>query len=319
MISSDITFVVQGPVRNETKECLVSIRRFFPESTIVFSTWSDSDLTGLIFDQIVLSKDPGAFDIKLNNSVVAKENTNRQIISTIGGLNLVKTIYTVKMRSDNVLTSKNFMKLYEESKEFKREDEYSLMKERVLVSSINTIDPTEFLGYVYQVSDWFFFGLTEDVKKYWEQDCLKNIEYLTNQDEVECSLYRGGFNFGRFSAEQHIFLGFLKKYRSVSCNHYRDHSNNNVTQTLKYIINNFYVASPDSIGFEFPKYSRFVRLNLTSIQDFKNYIGFWSTVITERRWVIIYKVMSEEKLSLGDKSYMFLKRIVAKLLKMKNY
>ena len=36
---ADITFVVQGAVGDTTKQCLNSIRRYFPVSKIILSTW----------------------------------------------------------------------------------------------------------------------------------------------------------------------------------------------------------------------------------------------------------------------------------------
>ncbi len=51
-----ITFVVQGPVQASasrqqiagiTEQCLNSIRRFFPKSTIILSTWKGQPLDGL--------------------------------------------------------------------------------------------------------------------------------------------------------------------------------------------------------------------------------------------------------------------------------
>lgn len=52
-----ITFVVQGPVQASasrqqiagiTEQCLNSIRRFFPKSTIILSTWKGQPLDGSI-------------------------------------------------------------------------------------------------------------------------------------------------------------------------------------------------------------------------------------------------------------------------------
>ncbi|HDK8381924.1 TPA: wavE lipopolysaccharide synthesis family protein, partial [Escherichia coli] len=43
MKSENITFVVQGPVRNETKDTLESIRLNFKEAKIILSTWEGSN------------------------------------------------------------------------------------------------------------------------------------------------------------------------------------------------------------------------------------------------------------------------------------
>ena len=59
----DITFVVQGPVSTgefSTKESLQSIREYFPSSQIILSTWEGSNIDNLPFDEVLLSKAPGA-------------------------------------------------------------------------------------------------------------------------------------------------------------------------------------------------------------------------------------------------------------------
>ena len=314
-----ITFVVQGPIRSETPDCLLSIRRHFPEAKIIFSTWAGSDVSNLDCDEVVFSEDPGSFDIVLDGVVVAKENTNRQLLTTRAGLEKVVTPFCVKLRSDNTIKHRGCVDLYHKAQHFCRDPSYSITSSRIVVSSVNTIDPTIFLGYVYQLSDWFFFGKTEDLKKYWMQDLLVDDEFLTNQNAVETDLYRGGFNFGRFSAEQLLFIGFLKKYSPVSCGYYRDHSNDNVNETIKFIVNNFYTVEPSKIGLDFDKYSRFVKLNINSWVDVKSYLGFWSTTITEQRWRTLQKLAFDENLSFSESIYVKIKRCVSELLKLKSY
>ncbi|AVX00191.1 WavE lipopolysaccharide synthesis family protein [Vibrio vulnificus] len=320
MISDDkITFVVQGPVRSETKSCLSSVRAFFPESKIILSTWENEHFETLDFDELVISKDPGSMDIRVGSAVVAKENTNRQILSTISGLAKVKTDFCVKLRSDNVITSKDFIKLFFEAKNYNRNKCQSYFNNRVVVSSVNTIDPRSFIGFVYQVSDWFFFGETKDIIKFWDQSLVDNSDYYTNQSLLNYNKYRNGFNFGRFTAEQNITMGFLKKHQNLVCEFYRDHSNNNIDKTIEVILSNFYCAEPKKIGIDFVKYSRFVRFNPLSYGDIKSYLGFWSTTITERLWIIYYKEFQNARISFSDKLYLAFKRLIAFLLKIKSY
>ncbi|MBY5947412.1 WavE lipopolysaccharide synthesis family protein [Photobacterium rosenbergii] len=315
----DITFVVQGPVRPETDHCLNSIRKYFPKSKIILSTWENELIDNLIFDELIMSKDPGSMDITIHNEIVAKENTNRQIISTLSGLNKVKSEYCVKLRSDNIITSKNFLSLFFEAQNYSRDAKYSFLENRVLVSSVNTVDPRSFIGFVYQVSDWFFFGKTRDVLNFWQQDIIENSEYYTNQSLVNYDKYRNGFNFGRFSAEQNITLGFLKKHYDFDCEHYRDHKKNNIDNTIKIILANFYCVEPKEIGFDFEKYSRFVKFNIRSFNDIKSYMGFWSTTITKKLWIIYYKELRNERKSFLEFLYVMSKRFVAHLLKIKSY
>lgn len=101
----EITFVVQGPVQifdgrdqpeNATELCISSIRKYFPDSTILLSTWHEQDLSGLDFDELVENEDPGPLDYG-----PIRGNINRQIVSTRNGLQNVKTKWAAKIRSDH--------------------------------------------------------------------------------------------------------------------------------------------------------------------------------------------------------------------------
>ena len=60
--SKDISVVIQGAIDPiETKKCISSIKQYLPGAEIILSTWENSNLEGLEYDHLVLSKDPGAF------------------------------------------------------------------------------------------------------------------------------------------------------------------------------------------------------------------------------------------------------------------
>ncbi len=99
--TKEITFVVQGPVEKKaTSLCLQSIRNSFPNSRIVLSTWAGSHTDGLEYDSVVYSEDHGAAVCDLNN---VNCNINRQILSSKAGLEIVKTKYVAKVRSDLII------------------------------------------------------------------------------------------------------------------------------------------------------------------------------------------------------------------------
>jgi len=63
----EISFVVQGLVTKDINLCLSSIRRYFPNSEIILSTWKNID-TKYFFDcdALILNEDPGTYRA-LNN------------------------------------------------------------------------------------------------------------------------------------------------------------------------------------------------------------------------------------------------------------
>ena len=60
--SRDISIVVQGAVSPRlTSQSLKQLRKLFPESEIILSTWEDSDTKNLNYDILVLNVDPGGY------------------------------------------------------------------------------------------------------------------------------------------------------------------------------------------------------------------------------------------------------------------
>ncbi|EHL4955440.1 wavE lipopolysaccharide synthesis family protein, partial [Escherichia coli] len=283
MKSENITFVVQGPVRNETKDTLESIRLNFKEAKIILSTWEGSNVKGLSFDDIVFSNDPGPLNIKRGTKIVAQENTNRQIISTYQGLIKVRTPYAVKLRTDTPLRNDNIIKNYIKAQAYGRDYNFSYLEERILVSSINTIDPKSYIQFPYHISDWIYFGKTNDLLKIWDGELIDDNDYFTEQDIKEEISCKRGFEFGRYTAEQLVLYSFLKKNKISEYKHYCDTNNDRVEKVLKVILSNFYCVSPKQMGLCFDKYSDLItpRMNYRSLRSF---LGFYFVTINERVW-----------------------------------
>lgn len=175
--TADISFVVQGAVdKKYTNRCLDSIRNNFPGSEIILSTWRDTDVKYLDFDRIVYSEDCGAAVCDTNGTI---NNLNRQIVSTNAGLNIVQTKFVVKCRSDLLFESPEF--LYYFSKFNKFDDKYKVCNQRLIVLNLWTrlffVHPVtlEIMNSGPHVSDWFTFGLTEDVKKFYDVQLIPDI------------------------------------------------------------------------------------------------------------------------------------------------
>ncbi|RWX56587.1 WavE lipopolysaccharide synthesis family protein [Photobacterium chitinilyticum] len=296
MRNSDITFLVQGPIRDRTKESLESIRKYCPESRVILSTWQGEDTSGLEYDELVLNEDPGSLKIFLDDDVVNYENTNRQIYSVSNAISHVKTEYCVKTRTDIEFTSDNFITFYKDNYlKYCRDSDNTILKQRVLISSINTPNPNCFLQFVCQVSDWFFFGLTEDLKKIWCQDLISQSDYYHNEDNVPDRKYKNGFYFGRFSSEQLITLGFIKGHHEDLPTYFRD--KNFVDFTNRLLSSEFIVAEPNRIGFTFLKYQNYCELNLKNISDLKGFMAFYAVTTNYIRWNQLSRKYCEKKRS----------------------
>ena len=118
-----ISFVVQGQITNLTKKTIDSIRLYFPNSTIILSTWKNNKIDDLDYDSVILSDDPGGVEAKVSGGSV---NTLRQIISTSEGLKKCNTEYVAKIRSDMIFYGNNLPLYYERYKTLRETVKYSL-------------------------------------------------------------------------------------------------------------------------------------------------------------------------------------------------
>ncbi|WP_082791857.1 WavE lipopolysaccharide synthesis family protein [Aeromonas enteropelogenes] len=319
MKKTDITFLVQGPVRERTKEALKSIRYFFPGSRVILSTWDGEDIIGLDYDELVLNDDPGCLNIYRQGQIVSTENTNRQIYSVSNAISLVKTKYCVKTRTDIEFVNDNFLVLYKKNvNKYPRNIDNLKLNQRVLISSINTPNPNCFLQYVCQVSDWFFFGLTEDLRKIWCQELILQSEFYHNEDNIPDREYKNGFLFGRFSSEQLITIGFISKYNEKIPKYFRDKDFINFSNHM--LASEFISAEPNRIGFTFRKYQSYCELKFNSIRALKSYIAFYSVTTNYIRWnKICIEFMQKRKPNILYLIHDKLCQVAASYLKKKTY
>ena len=167
--SRDISVVVQGPiVKHKTEKCLKSIRKNLPEAEIILSTWEGSSIDGLDYDILVINIDPGAVRQKKFTTAKVFSNLNRMVLSTNNGLEKAERKYTLKLRTDACIDNTGFLNLFEKFPA--RCDEYKLFEHRILASTLYSkfaiTDHENKVEIPFHVSDWWFFGLTSDLKKF---------------------------------------------------------------------------------------------------------------------------------------------------------
>lgn len=137
MDTKDISVIVQGAInKNETIKCLQSIRQYLPGAEIILSTWEGSNITDLDYDNLILSKDPGAAIIEKSAQKVVYNNINRQLLSTQAGLEKASRRYAMKVRSDLILTSDRFLDYFDKFQA--RTDNYTLFNRKIIVPALFT-------------------------------------------------------------------------------------------------------------------------------------------------------------------------------------
>lgn len=244
--SSEVSVVVQGPIHAiRTKKTLRSIRKHLPDAEIILSTWENSNLDDLDFDILILNKDPGNVRQKGFKKKALFNNINRMILSTNEGLKKVSRKYTLKLRTDSCIDNLGFIEKFDFFPA--RCDKYKLFEKRVIASTVFTryaIEKhKERREMPFHVSDWWFFGLTSDVKKLLLAAELVDEPYFSNyfeypENQNKDSIYEK-FSW-KFAPEQYIGYSCFSKYfddvRMIDCSEFSEFINKKSQMALA---NNF--------------------------------------------------------------------------------
>lgn len=211
--TKDISVVVQGATNNKIIFIVLkSIRENLPGATIILSTWEGSNVDNLDFDEVLLNKDPGGQN---GARGIGKDNTNRQITSTINGLKKVKTKYAMKLRTDFMLIGNNFLNLFGKFDKYSKNKKYKLFNNRILTSSS--------VSYPFWFYDFVFFGETNDLIKLFDIPLRmqEEVDWFLNHEPINKQHLKESF---RYFAELHIFLNCIAKNVPDIFEKFRDHT-----------------------------------------------------------------------------------------------
>lgn len=270
----DITFVVQGPIQASadrkqisgvTEKCLRSIRDYFPESKIILSTWKGQPHQDLDYDLVLELDDPGP-NFVYHGEERIQLNNNRQLHSSHMGLARVETKFAVKMRTDNLLSSRNFVELYEKYSGTPRASEYSLLNSRVVTSSTFFISSHVGRAVHFHKSDLFDFGETADLLKIWNGDFVPELRF----NKVP------GYKSRYPATEQFLCLSWISRLlgKNYMLNTKAgDDAGLGQDYWKNFIANNLIVDLPENIGLDVTE--RFYkRGNLALEYDLKDWLYF---------------------------------------------
>ena len=280
MLSSEnITIVVQGMIIPKlTRKVLKSVRRYLPQARIILSTWQGSDTSDLDFDELVLCEDPGFF-YHSKHPGIRPNNINRQIVSTLSGVQQVKTPYVLKLRTDFRLTGAEFLKYFETQPNFN--PEYKVFTHKILACCYCTRNPHDkTFPYPFHPADIAFLGLTEDILKLFD---------IPLMDEKEAYWDAENEYFNQYAAEQHLFVNCLRKQgKKINCVYYKDCSPQNVAETEQYFTSNFI----------FINYKNFNLLPSKPNFFAKNELHSFETCYTQAEFSQLYNQLQNDKIKI---------------------
>jgi len=258
----DISIIVQGKINKaEIKKCLKSIRKHLKGAEIILSTWEGSDLSGLDYDVLVESKDPGA-TIFTTDGNQSYNNLNRQLLSTQEGLKKANREYILKLRSDLILTNNSFLNYFDKYQE--RCDEYKLFERKIIIPTLYSrkfvikYKTQEALYMPFHPSDFFLFGLNEDIKKYFmdtklvEEPAYSNY-FKGNPELDDKRIYKNAWF--QYPPEQYFAIScFNRHFPDIKMKDYSDINFRNVRQSEIAMVNNFIVLEYAQHGIYMNKY-----------------------------------------------------------------
>ena len=256
ILSKEISVIVQGAIDKKlTPKCLKSIRKHLPAAEIILSTWEGSDVLDLDYDVILLNTDPGC-DV-CDYIYKTKNNVNRQIISTLNGLNASKRKFAMKIRSDMVITNKNFIKFFEKFEKY-RNNNCLIFEHRIVINNLYCADP-EVSKYPFHISDWVQFGLRKDLINLWDIPLYNSSDSIYFENKIKPDNDRMPTILFKYIPEQYIGMNcLLKNGIRIQCEHYCDLTDENLTLTNLFFANNFIILNYNQFGIKFLKYNPYI-------------------------------------------------------------
>ncbi len=261
----DLTILIQGPyfeIENfNSNENIKILREKFPGSKILVSTWVKENRFRVNSDEIIYNEDPGVIQDEHTGAATNGSNILRQITTVVNGLKKVKTKYCLKIRSDCYFDSNKIINIQKNN--HKREKKFQFFKERIIISTIGSFNQLD-TSILYHYSDWFNYGLTEDLKKLWGEVNIKEnyINFYKKYPFLKKNILGKDWDL-RFTAEQLIY--YKNNFIKNKIEHAHDFSKEKLEDANNYLVNNFYLVEPQDINFVFLKYDDLINKKLTKI------------------------------------------------------
>lgn len=327
--SGDISVIVQGGIHStETRKCLESVRLHLPNAEIILSTWEGSDLSTLqgLYDILVLNADPGAPCIRYKNNNPVYNNMNRQLFSTQEGLKKATRKYAMKLRSDLIITDDRFLAYIDKFPA--RSENYNLFTNKILTSSLLTRFSLQLkknlpkVDIPFHISDWWFFGLREDLNTYFLHTPLAEEPNFTQYFNLEKNTLKntpyGTLPF-KFAPEQYFgYTCFAQHFSDIHMEDAADNSQKVTAQSRECIINNFIILDFEQSGIYLNKYpysknEKFLGEEYLDLYNFARYENEYTHYCDKE-----YKITSNENFYLNEKLWRAKLRIYKHIFRLKN-
>ncbi|WP_039795474.1 WavE lipopolysaccharide synthesis family protein, partial [Komagataeibacter europaeus] len=284
-IVNSLSIVVQGPLNKkniiQTAQNISGWRHIFGSCRIVFSI-SQTDI--MVFDGPGIISNPRLIKKYCNNGLfydalaliteccdvitlsgaavsmppvkrgVGNNNCNLQIESAKAGLEHANTEYVLRTRSDILFIDDKFIDFYIKNQALPRH-RFAALKQRVLISEFFTLNPYTFETLPFHYSDWFHFGLTEDVRCLWDvppYDIMDATYYERNPYQKSTG-YREKKFLSKYAVEQYLYFTVFKKFfPELTLDYHDDHTS--IKESIGILADNFVISDIIEVQTYFKKY-----------------------------------------------------------------
>ncbi|MDN5100454.1 hypothetical protein O8C83_06420 [Aliarcobacter butzleri] len=247
----EISVIIQGPLDQKINFLIKSIIEKMSESEIIISTWENNIqfIENEYLDKVVIIESSDLKSVYIDPITTVEDNLHRQIHTTNIGLKKSTKKYSLKLRSDCSLINTNFLEISDISEEFS-----NLLNKKITISSLGFVNPLKipFLGYW---SDFFMFGETVDLIKYWTINIELNYKssYL-NLIKQKFYFNNSGFLLARYGCEQQLSLNIANHLKfNIKLNSKDDFSFDSAYKFEKISYNIFNLINYNETGITLPR------------------------------------------------------------------
>lgn len=262
--NSDLSIVIQGPLKREENFTLETIRIYkllFPESRIIVSTWQTED------SQIVKEIEKEGAVVVLSETPVIKGigNINMQKDSTLAGLKKAQElgcIYSIKTRTDQRIYKTDMFSYFKSLQSTFPVEDILNIRQKGRIVFCQGIFPNSML-IPYHICDFFFFGYTYDLISYF--DCeYSQVEICMAQysEQVKKEQLSIGNYFGKIAPETIFPVNYLKRHGVIV-----DH--NDLKKYWQFVTSYMVPVSFDDLNLVWYKYLKLYNESNTK-NDFRN-------------------------------------------------
>jgi len=206
-----------------------------------------------VCDRICLA-DPQLPLPPIKSDTAAPNNVNFQIAAAQAGLALASSSFVLRVRSDLIFLDRSFLDQYADAERVPRGGS-AVLSRRVLISWLFTLNPFTVERLPLHFSDWFHFGLTEDVRRLWA------VPFVMLRDAVHYRAHRFApdsndaerlFNT-RIAVEQHLALhAFHDRFPDLRLDYHNDP--NAIDRSLSILVDNYALCDLERARCVFEKY-----------------------------------------------------------------